>query len=293
MTSDDKLQRFIFEHQNVRGELVRLQTTYQTILQQRHYPTPVTILLGEALAATALLSATIKYEGSLILQTQATGPVNLLVVQCNHLLQMRALARWHDDAIFSKDILGDGQLVITVMPNNQVDKYQGVVALTTDSLSKSLETYFLQSEQLPTRLWLAADGDTAVGMLLQKMPAPQTGEQAAGDAWEYWEHIEHLANTITPEELLTLDNPTILYRLFHEEDVRLFEPQTAEFICQCNKHKMEQALLVMGQAEVQEILASHHQVVEVTCDFCNNAYAFNQAEIDEIFKSAGTDKSQG
>jgi molecular chaperone Hsp33 len=288
MSSDDKLQRFIFEHQNVRGELVKLQTTYQTILQQRHYPAPVTILLGEALAATALLSATIKYEGSLILQTQATGPVNLLVVQCNHLLQMRALARWHDDAIFNKDLLGDGQLVITVMPDNTLEKYQGVVAISADNLAKSLEAYFLQSEQLPTRLWLASDGETAVGMLLQKMPAPQTGEQAAGDAWGYWEHIEHLANTIKTTELLTLDNQTILHRLFHEEDVRLFEPQSVEFRCQCTKQKMEQALRVMGKAEVQEILAEH-PIVEVTCDFCNNAYAFSPQEVEIIFNAGSNE----
>lgn len=283
MSSTDFLQRFLFENHGVRGQFVRLQDTYQTVGSQRQYPEPVLHLLGQGLAAAALLSATIKYQGSLILQTQSSGPVTLMVIQCNEKLQMRALARYQDDASFStSNLFGEGQMVITITPNNTTERYQGVVNLTTSHLASSLESYFTQSEQLPTRLWLVADEQHAVGMLLQKMPASQVGEKAAGDEWDYWEHIEHLANTISSQELLSLDNETLLHRLFHQEDIRLFSPQAIEFSCRCSIEKMQQALQTMGEAEVRSILSTN-RFVEVTCDFCNKTYNFDEQAINEIW----------
>lgn len=282
MLTHDYLQRFTFEDHGIRGELVFLRDVFQTVNQQRPYPFAVKQLIGQTMSATALLSATIKYKGSLILQAQTNGPVNLLVAQCNEQLDMRALARWQDDADFSGSLLGDGNLVITISSDNFTAPYQGVVALSSPRLSENLENYFEQSEQLPTRLWLAANETQAVGLLLQKMPALQSGEQAAGDEWDYWQHIETLAETITEQELLSLDVATILHRLFHEEDIRLYDAQAVNFRCKCSKEKMSQALQTMGKEEVDAILSAHN-LVEVTCEFCNNTYAFTQPDIDEVF----------
>ncbi|NNM60005.1 MAG: Hsp33 family molecular chaperone HslO [Legionellales bacterium] len=282
MSQTDYLQRFLFEHHAIRGELVFLRDVFQTITTQRDYPPEVKTLLGHAIAATALLSATIKYNGSLILQAQTTGPVNLLVTQCDQNLNMRALAKWQDDAHFAHRILGDGQMVITISPDNTTERYQGVINLSSDRLNENLESYFERSEQLPTRLWLAANQNQAVGLLIQKMPSLNQGEQAAGTEWEYWEHLHILANTITETELLSLDAMNILHRLFHEEDIRLYEEEPVTFKCKCDKHKMIQALKTMSEAEIRDILRTHH-VVEITCDFCNNHYAFNTQDVDEIF----------
>ncbi|MBY0544573.1 MAG: Hsp33 family molecular chaperone HslO [Gammaproteobacteria bacterium] len=281
----DYLQRFLFEHHGVRGELVFLEDVFDTVMKQREYPSEVAMLVGKGMTAAALLSATIKYNGSLILQTQTSGPVTLMVVQCNQALGMRALAKWQDDANFSSGLLGNGQMVITISPESTVERYQGVVSITSDCLNESLETYFRQSEQLPTRLWLAANSRRAVGFLIQKMPEADLGEQKAGEEWNYWEHIQTLAETIKDEELLSLDATTILHRLFHEEDIRLFEEQPVSFQCRCDKQKMVQALTTMGEEEVRDILIAN-PVVIVTCDFCNNHYAFSPADVDEIFISS-------
>lgn len=282
MSQFDYLQRFLFEHHGVRGELVFLRDVFQTVSNQREYPAPVKHLLGQAMCATALLSATIKYQGSLILQAQTNGPINLLVVQCDQDLNMRALARWQDDSNFSQRLLGEGHMVITVTSDNTTEPYQGVVSLASDQFNENLESYFEQSEQLPTKLWLAAGTDQAVGLLIQKMPDLHSGEQAAGEEWEYWEHIKILAATITEKELLSLDVTTILHRLFHEEDIRLYDQQPINFRCGCTKEKMTQALLMMGKEEVSDILKTYH-LVEVTCEFCNNTYGFTEQEIDHVF----------
>jgi molecular chaperone Hsp33 len=288
MSQFDYLQRFLFEHHAIRGELVFLRDVFQTVSKQRDYPIVVKHLLGQSMAATALLSATIKYNGSLILQAQTKGPINLLVVQCDQHLNMRALARWQDDSDFSQRLLGEGHMIITVSPDNTTERYQGVVSLESSQLNENLESYFEQSEQLPTKLWLAADHDQAVGLLIQKMPNIHSGEQAAGEEWNYWEHIQVLAATITEKELLSLDATTILHRLFHEEDIRLYEQQPVNFRCECDKNKMAQALQTMGEEEVRDILKTY-SFVEVTCDFCNNTYAFNEQEINQIFSAAPND----
>lgn len=283
MSQTDYLQRFLFEHHAIRGELVFLNDVFQTITTQRNYPAEVKNLLGEAIAATALLSATIKFKGTLILQAQMSGPVSLLVTQCNENLTMRALAKWQDDADFSEPVLADGQMVITISPDNTTERYQGVISLMSDKLNANLESYFIKSEQLPTRLWLAANQNQAVGLLIQKMPDMNLGEQGAGEEWAYWEHLQILADTISKPELLTLDAMNILRRLFHEEDIRLFEEEPVSFRCKCDKDKMIQALKTMSETEIRDILHSHH-IVEITCDFCNNHYTFNAQDIDEIFK---------
>jgi molecular chaperone Hsp33 len=282
MSQADYLQRFIFEHHAIRGEFVFLNHVFQTITNQRNYPSPVKQLLGEAIAATALLSATIKYEGSLILQAQSSGPINLIVAQADQDLNLRALAKWQDDADFSKSLMGEGRLIITISPNNTTEHYQGIVDITTDQLNLNLENYFAHSEQLPTKLWLSANQHQAVGLLLQKMPNTHQGEQAAGTEWESWENLKMSSDTITQHELLSLDPVEILSRLFHEEDIRIFKKIPIHFKCTCNKNKMLQALKILDKTELDDLF-KNQSFIEVSCEFCNTCYAFNRKDVETLF----------
>lgn len=277
MRQHDILQRFLFEGSDIRGELVHLNACI-TALHERHpYPAPVLKILGQALAAVSLLSATIKFEGSLILQTQTDGPINLLVAQSDNNQHIRGLAKWDDERLASLDLLGHGHLAITIIPNNAKEqRYQGVVALEGDKLSIALETYFTQSEQLATKIWLASDQKISAGLLLQQLPGDK--EQTGA----FWEHLETLASTLTEQELLYLENEEILHRLFHQEQVRIFESTPVIFQCQCSIEKMEQAIRTFGQDEVDDIL-SKEQIIDVTCEFCNRAYKFDRVDITRIF----------
>lgn len=276
----DTLQRFLFTTTKIRGEIVRLQSSYQAIMERHPYPLPIRKLLGEALAAIALLSATIKFEGTITLQIQNEGPVRLLVAQSDHEQHLRGLAQWQEDATEEalSQALNQGQLALIIAPKKG-ENYQGIVSLTGKSLAAALEGYFHESEQIPTLLFLCADEKSAVGMLVQLMPDDRSSEH-----YHFWEHISHLTKTITANELLTLDNQKILNRLFHEETLTLFDPEPVSFRCTCNIERMERALLLMDKKELEELLRTHKKVV-VTCEFCNNHYAFDAVDIAKIFAS--------
>ena len=280
MSDFDFLQSFIFENHAIRGELVFLSESYQTVLTQRPYPLLVGCLVGEAMAATALLSGTIKYEGQLILQAQTDQAMNLLVVQCDHHLNIRALAKWQDDAHFSEPLLSQGQIVVTVSADKPSASYQGIINIESPSFSKNIENYFEQSEQLPTRLFLVANERQAVGMLLQKMPSQAIGESQSGEEWAYWEHVSILLGSLTETELLTLDAKTLLHRLYHEEDIRLYDPRPIQFACRCTEEKMWAALRLMEKSEIEDILKLNH-TIDITCDFCNNVYVFSKEEVEK------------
>jgi molecular chaperone Hsp33 len=271
----DAIRKFMFEDTHIRGELVRLDNVYRTILSHDQYPLPVAALLGEALAASALLASTIKYDGSLILQVQGNGPQRLTVAQCTSDRTLRGLARW-DGAVAVQNFaqqVGEGQMVITIepkMPNQE--RYQGVVALATDSLAATVDHYFAQSAQLETRVWLAADEARATGMLLQRLP----GDDADPDAWN---RILHLGATIADKELMELDSEEIIRRLFHEEDVRLFDVQPLRFRCGCSRERVENTLRALGRDELYAILAEQGSV-ETTCEFCGRRYVFDRVDVD-------------
>lgn len=178
MHNSDILQRFLFENSNVRGMFIHLDNSYRTVLNRYAYPEPVGEQLGKALAASALLGSTIKFEGSLILQIQGDGPISMLVAQCNHERHLRGLARWQGDEITNAPF-GDGRMVITIDNQASEERYQGIVGLAGGRINRALEEYFARSEQLQTRLWLAADHDRVVGMLLQHLP----GQDADEDVW--------------------------------------------------------------------------------------------------------------
>jgi molecular chaperone Hsp33 len=281
MTNRDSLHRFIFEDEGVRGELVQLDASYRATLKDRGYPPQVAEQLGECLAATSLLSATIKYQGSLILQAQSSGQLQALVAQATHDGTLRGLARWRPDlsADSSNNLFGEGRLVITLQPEKG-EPYQGIVSLQSEKLSDSLEAYFEQSEQLRTRIWLAADQQTAVGLLLQVLPSKPFDI-------DVWERLSLLADTVTIEELLTLDAETLLYRLFHEMGVRLLDSSPLAFRCRCSPEKIALALRAIEREELDEILHAQGRVT-VDCEFCNRHYHFDKVDLEALLSASVT-----
>jgi len=273
MHNSDTLQRFIFENSNVRGVFVHLGNSYKTARQRYDYPAAIGQQLGQGLAASALLSATIKYEGSLIMQTQSNGAINLLVAQCSHDRHLRGLVRWQEE----NANFGKGHMTITIDKTAE-ERYQGITELAHNSLAQTIENYFLQSEQIQTHIWLAANEGQAVGMLLQHLP----GKEVDPDLWD---RIAQLGQTITEEELLTLPTEEILRRLFHEEDVRLFEGEPVSFRCSCSREKVATMLRSLGRDEARSIIAEEGKI-EVGCEFCNQQYAFDAVDTEQLFASA-------
>ena len=275
---NDSLQRFLFEHAPVRGELVHLDATWRAVLERHDYPAPLRDVLGELMAAAALLSATLKFEGSLILQIQGSGPVKLLVVECTSDQTMRATAKWDKDVDLPdgfRELVGSGRFVITIAPTDLAQTYQGVVDLTGEGVSAVLEHYMATSEQLETRLWLASDAERATGMLLQRVPDRGRDEEG-------WNRAVILGETVKRDELLELDAREVIRRLFHEEDVRLFEPRIVSFRCSCSRDRVVNMLRMLGRDEVQSILGERGSV-EVGCDFCNRQYRFDPVDAEQIF----------
>lgn len=284
----DSLTRFLFDRHPVRGEFASLDASWLAVLERRSYPPAIRRVLGETLAAAALLSATIKYDGLMTLQIQAKGLLRLLVVQVTAERTLRALARWDESAgrleqeasIPLADLCGHGTLVLTIEPASG-EAYQGIVALDGDSIAEALEAYFERSEQLPTHLCLAADECRAAGLLVQRLP----GSDSDADLWN---RVEQLSATLGAEELLTLDAATLLRRLFHEEDVRVFEDQPLAFRCTCSRERTGGMLRALAPAEVRELLAEQGEI-SVDCEFCGQRYRFDAVDVGALL--AGTSES--
>ena len=285
MAFQDTTQRFLFENVDVRGELVALDTSYREVLAKHDYPEPVRELLGEMLAAAVLLSTTIKFDGLLILQASSSGPISTLMVECASDQAVRGIARYSEAITGTSlaDLMPDGILAITVDPE-EGQRYQGIVALDSNTLAESLNGYFQNSEQLPTRFRLQADGRTARGLLLQALPADR--QRDAEHRAATWEHLNILADTLSAEELLSLDNQTVLHRLFHEEDVRLFDPRAARFECSCSAERSGNALISLGHDDALALLAEQNGEIEIDCQFCNTRYLFDRARLEDLFRIA-------
>lgn len=280
----DQIQRFLFERTNVRGEIVTLERAYADVLERHAYPAAVNRLLGELLAAVALLTDTVKLDGVLSLEVRGQGALSLLMAESNPGGELRAIARLSEeaelpagDAAF-RDLVGDGQIVITLDPR-EGNRYQGIVALDHDSLAGCLEAYFAQSEQLPTRLWLAADGARAGGLLLQRLP-----DESLNQDDDAWARTVHLAETLGDDELLGLAQHELLHRLYHEETVRVFEPKALRFGCTCSRERIAEALLTLGAEEVRDILAEQG-AVDTQCHFCHSRYHFGAAEVEALLQA--------
>lgn len=283
----DSARRFLFEDADVRGQTVHLDAAYREILSIHEYAPGVSRLLGEFLAASVLLATNLKFEGKLVLQARSGGEVPLLMAECDDQLHIRGIARGAEQAT-SRDnamLLRDGQLAITIDPTNG-QRYQGVVPLADGSLSHSLDAYFEQSEQLGTRIWLAADGNGAGGLLLQQLPPQVTGDEAARQA--QWEHYSSLAATISDQELVGLDPQALLFRLYHDEKVRLFKRDPVAFSCSCSEQRSRNALSALAPAELEEIL-SESGVISVDCEFCNQQFRFAREDLGELL---GADESK-
>ena len=278
----DELHRFLFDGSNVRGEVVHLDDTWQALLAQQDYPPAVRRLLGEAAAATALLAATIKFDGSLILQARGNGPLGLLVVECSGKGTLRGLARWSGDVegLDFAALVGTGRLVMTIDPGGETERYQGIVSIEGSSLAECLQGYFDRSEQLPTRLWLGVSGERAAGILVQKTPAA-----AAVEDEDMWHRVTTLAETVTEDELLALPPHKLLHRLFHEEQVRVFDPQTWRFECRCSRDRVATMLKGLGRTEVDSIL-EHEDLVSVDCEYCGAGYRFDAVDVEQLFCDA-------
>lgn len=278
MTSTDTLLRFLFEHAAIRGEIVHLDATWRCVTERHTYPPTVRLLLGEMMAAAALLSATLKYKGSLIMQVQGSGPVPLLVVEATSERTLRGMAQWSGETggLPFQRLVGQGRFVITIDPRESGQRYQGIVDLDGDSLSDVLENYLKRSEQLESRLWLAADDNRAAGMLLQKMPEGQS------DDADLWERAAILGSTLKPDELLGLPAGEIIRRLYHEEDLRVFEKEPWHFQCSCSKERVVNVLRMLGYNEVRSIL-EERGCVDVDCEFCNKHYRFDKVDAEQLF----------
>ncbi|NBA94323.1 Hsp33 family molecular chaperone HslO [Pseudomonas sp. R5(2019)] len=292
----DFTQRFIFDDSDTRGELVSLERSYAEVLAKHPYPGPVAQLLGELMAAASLLVGSLKFDGLLVLQARSNGAVPLLMVECSSEREIRGLARYHEDQITDGATLRDlmpqdqSELVMTIDPT-QGKRYQGIVELAGESLSDCFTNYFKQSEQLGTRFWLYADGSRARGVLLQQLPAERLKEEDERAA--SWQHITTLAHTLTAEELLSLDNETILHRLYHEEDVRLFDIQPLHFRCTCSRERSARALVSLGADDAEQLVKEHNGTVEIDCQFCNERYLFDATDVAQLFAGGGVDSPSG
>ncbi|WP_251978823.1 Hsp33 family molecular chaperone HslO [Salinicola avicenniae] len=280
---NDEIQRFLFDDTNVRGEIVQLETAYAEVLERHDYPEPVRRQLGELLSAVALLTETVKLDGTVSLEVRGRQGVEVLMAESNPGGQLRAIARYDEDQLFAdnaslRQLVGDGQIVITLDPA-QGNRYQGIVALEQDDLAGCLEAYFAQSEQLATRLWLSADGQRSAGLLLQQLP-----DDAANKDPDAWDRVVHLASTIRAEELLSLESQDVLYRLFHEETARVFTPKALAFGCTCSRERFANALHTLGADELRRTL-EEQQSVDTQCHFCHTRYHFNAADIEAIIDS--------
>jgi molecular chaperone Hsp33 len=289
----DTLRRFIFERYPFRGQLVHLGPAWAAMMEHHDYPPEVRDALGEAVAAAALLSSTLKYDGLLSLQLRGEGPMHLMLVECTDGLAMRAVARFRNppDTRDLRVLSGNGTLTVTVESGSAANRYQGIVPLAGASMGDCLRAYFEHSEQLPTRLWLRADGDSASGLLLQRLPVtarpPGVTESGAGGVSEEevedaWRRVQLVAGTVTPEELATLEDRELLRRLFAEDDVRMFQSAPVFFRCRCSRERVGNMLRALGREEVDSVLEEFGQV-EVRCEFCSRAYRYDAVDCAVLF----------
>lgn len=290
----DILQKFVFEDVFVRGELVDLSETWRQVQARREYPHAVKTVLGEMLSAAALLSANLKFNGAIVMQIHGDGPVRLLVVECDSELNLRATAKFAEDAEIPTDTTlqqlvnarGHGRFVITLDPKDKLpgqQAYQGIVPLDGDSVATVIENYMLRSEQLDTRLWLAADDKVSRGLLLQKLPHDGGLAPSGSNAdLETWDRTVMLASTLKQEELLTTDIETLMRRLFWEESIRIFDPRHPQFQCNCTREKVGNMLKMLGREEIDSALAELGRLA-IDCDFCGQHYEFDPVDCAQLF----------
>ena len=282
----------MFENSLVRGELIEISDAWQQVQSRRTYPAVVSTILGEMMAAASLLSANLKFDGTIIMQIHGDGPVQLLVAECDAALRLRATAKLREDAEISEqaglqelvNANGEGRFAITLDPTDKQpgqQAYQGIVALEGESVATVIENYMMRSEQLDTRLWLAADDKVARGLLLQKLPDDGGKITPLADA-DVWNRTVTLASTLNQQELLGTDIMTLLQRLYWEETVRVFDPRHPTFHCGCSREKVGNMLKMLGREEIDSALADLGKL-DINCDFCGQDYLFDPVDCKQLF----------
>jgi molecular chaperone Hsp33 len=297
MHDRDCLHRFLFEHYPIRGHIVHLDAAWRALLEHRQYPESIRSTLGEAVAASVLLAATLKFDGTLSLQLRGQGPMHLMLAQCSSDLGVRAVARYREEPQTAGllALSGAGNLTVTLENEDLSQRYQGVVPLESDELAACLQGYFENSEQLPTRLWLHADASGVSGMLLQRLSNDTVAGRASKtpggpavpdheDIEDAWRRAQLMADTLKPTELRTLTDMQILQRVFAEDDVRMFESAPVFFRCRCSRERVISMLRSLGADEIRSIVAERGNV-EVRCDFCNRAYQFDPVDVEHILST--------
>lgn len=292
--NQDTLHRILFQNAPVKGELVQLPNTWQTLLstnQKRHYPIAVERLLGQMVAASVLLSANLKFDGSLIMQIHGDGPIQLLVVECRSDLTVRATAKWHEHMVVTDDmglqqlinVNGHARFAITLDPNDKMpghQPYQGIVPLDGDTMAEILMHYMHTSEQLDTHIQLASNHSSCAGLLLQKLPLH--GGHNTDDNVHVWDELNHIAHTLSDDELLNTPSDTILHQLFWQYPIEQHTTQDCQFGCTCSPVKVSNMLTMLGKEEALGMIDNGH--VEVACDFCGQEYVLNEAQIRSLFE---------
>lgn len=281
----DRIRRFVLEQYPVRGHWVGLDFAWRELRAHQEYPQAVRDLLGEAVAASALLASTLKFEGTLTLQLQGDGLVRLLVAQCTHDFRIRAVARFDgNDAVSDfRALVGEGRVAVTVEAEERAARYQGIVPLEGASFSECFESYFAASEQLPTRVVLAADAHRSGGLLVQRLPvAGGTTPADEATAAALFTEIGSVIGHLDRERLLACDAEALLGAALAAHDVRLFEGQPVRFECRCGPERVAGLLKSLGPQEVREILAERGAVT-VTCEFCQRPYRFDAIDVAQLF----------
>jgi len=273
----DQLQRFIFDDYQIRGEIARAHDSYREIISNHQYSPEVANILGELLVATCLLTATLKFEGKIAVQLQGDGPVSMAVINANQDLELRGTARVEGETtgLSFRELVGKGHLMITITPEGG-ERYQGIISLDKNSLSECLEDYFAQSEQLPTRIILHASNaeqPQAAGLLIQTLPAVDEENHE-----EQFQHVTTLAATVKEEELYTLPNDQLLYRLYHQETVHLFTEKAITFKCSCSRERCLSSLSSISTEELQDIL-KEQGAIDMHCEYCGRDYHFKEDDL--------------
>lgn len=291
----DTLQKFMIQNAPIRGEFIEMDDTWQQVLARRNYPHAVQNVLGEMMSAAALLSANLKFHGTIIMQIHGDGPISLLVVECDDTLQMRATAKLKENAVINDDAVltdlvnvnGNGRFAITLDPKDKVpgqQPYQGIVSLDGDTVATVIENYMQRSEQLDTKLWLAADDKLSRGLLLQKLPT-EGGNASSEEDTESWTRLSMIGDTLRRDELLSTDIQTLMHRLFWEEDVIVFEPVHPHFQCSCSREKVGNMLRMLGRPEVEDALQEQGKL-SINCEFCGKHYEYDAIDCAHLFLEA-------
>jgi molecular chaperone Hsp33 len=286
-----ELRRFLFEHLPVRGFWIRLDEAWRELRRHRRYAPAVEALLGEAVSASVLLAATLKFRGTLTLQLAGDGLVTLLVAQCTHEFAIRAVAHASDSIAGEPSfgaLVGDGRLSVTIEADERSARYQGIVALGGRSLAECLEGYFAASEQIPTCIALSADGELAAGVLLQNLP-PSGGFRSppAGTDEPYWPPLQERVAALEGPLLRRAPAEQVLRAVCAQHDCRLFGISPVRFICRCDDGRVRNVLRTLGLEELRGILAEQGSVT-VTCEFCGRPYAFDAIDVERLFAAGAS-----